>query len=292
MNKYIPTQEIGKGGYGTVFKAKHYQDDTIVAIKRIQMSENEEGIKNSTLREVAISKSNNHPNLVKLIEMIPDIKENVVYCVYEFMPMDLRAYIRQNPGIKENTARTIIRQVLQGLDQLHKMDIIHRDMKPHNVLIDPSTLQVKIIDFGLAREFTLQPVPLSCSCGTKFFLAPELMLGQSKYTKTSDIWGVGLILSQLFSNKYIFPCRENEEGLQKIFSIMGSPKGELLQKFRECPRWTQDYEGQPGTGFDEFMPGASKNAIDLFVHLIDLDWESRYTAEQALKHKWFDEIVE
>ena len=94
MKKYVPTQEIGKGGYGTVYKAKNVNDGTIVAIKRIQLSENEEGIKNSTLREIAVAKAMNHPNLVKLIEVIPDQKENVVYCVMEFCPMDLRSFIR------------------------------------------------------------------------------------------------------------------------------------------------------------------------------------------------------
>jgi len=77
-----------------VYKAKNVNDGTIVAIKRIQLSENEEGIKNSTLREIAVAKAMNHPNLVKLIEVIPDQKENVVYCVMEFCPMDLRSFIR------------------------------------------------------------------------------------------------------------------------------------------------------------------------------------------------------
>jgi serine/threonine protein kinase len=90
-------------------------------------------------------------------------------------------------------------------------------MKPHNVLIDPATLSVKLIDFGLARPFETQPTPMSCSCGTKFFLPPEMMLGLVSYNLKSDVWAVGLIMSQMFSNKYIFPCRENEEGLLKIF---------------------------------------------------------------------------
>lgn len=143
------------------------------------------------------------------------------------------------------------------MDYLHKNDIIHRDIKPHNVMINPNTMEVKIIDYGLARPFSVQPIPMSCSCGTKFFLAPEMMLGDTEYKQSSDIWGVGLIMSQLFCNKYIFPCRENEEGLRLIFQIMGSPKGELLEQFRACPKWNPSYENHPGTGFDPYMTGAS-----------------------------------
>lgn len=289
LKNYQPTQEIGKGGYGVVYKGKNVETGDIVAIKKMVIAEGDEGVKNSAIREVAISKAVNHPNCVRMLDAIADPQDNAVYCIYEFMPMDLRSYLRQNPRLTEDAVRRIVRQVLEGLGYLHRCDIIHRDVKPHNVLIDPQTLKCKVIDFGLARQFSTQPTAMSCSCGTKFFLAPEMMLGNAKYTKAVDVWGAGLIMSQLFCNKYVFPCKENEEGLMRIYELLGSPTGAALERARATPRWDARYEGHKAAGVGDFLGSASETARDLFAKLCDIDWTTRITCDEALKHPWFSE---
>lgn len=116
-----------------------------------------------------------------------------------------------------------------------------------------------------------------------------MMLGFSKYTKAVDVWGAGLILSQLFSNKYIFPCKENEEGLMRIYDILGSPTGAALERARATPRWDPRYEGRQASGLGDFMGTASDLARDLFLKLCNPDWTARITCDEALKHPWFTE---
>ncbi|KAH0576804.1 Kinase, CMGC CDK [Spironucleus salmonicida] len=287
MENFIVYSEIGKGGYGTVVKAKDRRTGQMVALKQVEFADKDEGVKNSAIREVAIVKRCNHKSVIKILSC--DIQDNALLIGYEIFPTDLRTFIKKHK-LKESQIKIIIKQILEGMEHIHSIGIIHRDIKPHNILFDSEKMQTKIIDFGLSREAIFSKTQFSTNAGTKFFFAPEMMLGYPLYTNKVDVWGIGLVMSQLFSDNYAFSCKEFNEGLLKIFTVFGSYEQPQIDILKEYGMWKAPFENIQPTGVDRILKGASEYAKDLFKHLCDINWDTRYSATDALKHKWFEDI--
>lgn len=194
---------IGKGSYSTVFKATNEDTGEKAALKVVdlyQLSSREprkyEKLKERLKKEIKIAKSIDHPNLVKLIEVLKE--DEKIYLVFEFCECgDLSKYLENTGILDELQAKNFLTQILSGLGYLHGRNIIHRDLKPQNILITKidGTPHLKIADFGFAKE--IEPEDMSATiCGSPLYMAPQL-LRMDKYSPKADVWSLGVIMYEM-----------------------------------------------------------------------------------------------
>ena len=188
-----------------------------------------EGIPSTAIREIALLKELSHPNIVRLIDVIYHNQRLIL--VFEFLDLDLRRYMANNfsDPVPIPLARSMTRQLLEGINYCHKSKVIHRDLKPQNLLINyDGTL--KIADFGLARAIGIPYKALTDEVVTLWYRPPDVLLGSKNYSTNIDIWGVGCIMAELVTGKPLFPGLDEENQLKRIFSIMGPPEGEVFDE--------------------------------------------------------------
>lgn len=283
MNRYKVTKQLGDGTFGSVLKAVNRTTGEVVAVKKLKKKfySWEECLK---LREVKSLKRLNHPNIVKLKEVIRENDE--LYFIFEYMLENLYECMKKrSKQFPEASVRNIVCQVLQGVSFMHKHGFFHRDIKPENLLVKGDT--VKVADFGLAREIRSRP-PYTCYVSTRWYRAPELLLQSRSYNSPIDTWAIGCIMAELFTLNPLFPGSSEHDQIYKICAVLGSPTQEswaegmrlaTVMKFR-FPQFTR-------TALRELIPGASPDAVKLMEDLFQFDPSRRPTASQALQYQFF-----
>lgn len=273
------------------------------------------GISQSAIREMSLCRELNHKNITKLMEIILENKS--IYMIFEFFEHDLLQIIHSHshPEIKpipEQTVKSLIWQVLNGVTFLHKNWIVHRDLKPANIMVSSDGV-VKIGDLGLARKFN-NPLQ-SLYTGDKvvvtiWYRAPELLLGARYYTPAIDLWAVGCILAELLSLRPIFKGEEakidlnnkktipfQKSQLQKIFEILGTPTTEMWPNIQKYPDFFIFHQifihGNPTVyspslnSWYKIIGGKNRNCITLLRDLFQYDPSLRISADEALVHPFF-----
>ncbi|XP_057519309.1 serine/threonine-protein kinase ATG1c isoform X2 [Amaranthus tricolor] len=215
IGEYLVGKQIGSGSFSVVWHARHRVHGTQVAIKEISMSRLNKKLQDSLLSEIFILKQINHPNIIRLHDIIE--APGKIHLVLEFCSGgDLFKYIQRHRRVPEATAKHFMQQLAAGLKVLRDNNIIHRDLKPQNLLLstNENNSVLKIADFGFARS--LQPRGLAETlCGSPLYMAPEIMQLQ-KYDAKADLWSVGAILYQLVTGKTPFSGSNQIELLQNI----------------------------------------------------------------------------
>ncbi|XP_010262643.1 PREDICTED: serine/threonine-protein kinase ATG1c [Nelumbo nucifera] len=215
VGDYIVSRQIGSGSFSVVWHARHRVQGTEVAIKEIAMDRLSKKLQESLLSEIFILKRINHPNIIRLHDIIE--VPGRIHLVLEYCRGgDLSMYIHRHGRVPEATAKHFMQQLVAGLQVLHDNNLIHRDLKPQNLLLSTNNDQsiLKIADFGFARS--LQPRGLAETlCGSPLYMAPEIMQLQ-KYDAKADLWSVGTILFQLVTGKTPFTGNNQIQLLQNI----------------------------------------------------------------------------
>uniref|UniRef100_A0A8C4QPI3 cyclin-dependent kinase n=1 Tax=Eptatretus burgeri TaxID=7764 RepID=A0A8C4QPI3_EPTBU len=228
-NQYERVAEIGVGAYGTVYKARDVQNGgRFVALKKVRVHTSEDGMPMSTIREVALLRqleSFEHPNIVRLFDVYTTActdRETRLTLVFEFIDQDLSMFLEKvpPPGLPESRIRDMMQQFLNGLDFLHTHRVVHRDLKPQNILVT-SGGQLKLADFGLARIYSFQ-MALTSVVVTLWYRAPEVLL-QASYATPVDLWSVGCIFAEMFRRRPLFSGNSDIDQLNKIFDLLGVP---------------------------------------------------------------------
>ena len=180
---------------------------------------NSDEIEELLMRELKIASGLDHPNIIKLKEIIKGHRD--IRVVFEYMEENLlELYTSSRRGINEHQLRCILYQSALGLEYLHSRRIIHRDIKPENILINRKTALIKIIDFGLAKEDYLAETDY---VATRWYRSPENLIGMKKSTVVIDIFALGCVAAELFTLAPLFPGTNTIDQLSKIFTLLGTP---------------------------------------------------------------------
>jgi serine/threonine protein kinase len=195
LDKYQKLEKLGEGTYGVVYKCKNKDNQMVVAVKRIRLENEDEGIPSTAIREISILKQLKHPNIVNLIDLIHGEKK--LHLVFEFLDYDLKKFLDQNQGqLHPQLVKSYLYQMLDAITYCHSKRILHRDLKPQNLLIDKDG-HIKLADFGLARAFGIPIKTLTHEILTLWYRAPEILLGQKEYSTPVDMWSMGCIFYEM-----------------------------------------------------------------------------------------------
>lgn len=280
--------KIGQGTYSNVYKARDSLTGKIVALKKVRFDNLEPESVKFMAREILILRRLDHPNVVKLHGLVTSRMSCSLYLVFEYMEHDL-AGLAASPGIKftEPQVKCYMHQLLSGLEHCHNRNVLHRDIKGSNLLIDNEG-SLKIADFGLASFYDPDhKQPMTSRVVTLWYRPPELLLGATDYSVGVDLWSAGCILAELLAGKPIMPGRTEVEQLHKIFKLCGSPSEEYWKKSK-LPHATifkpqQSYKRCITETFKDF-PASSLPLIDT---LLSIDPAERQTATAALRSEFF-----
>eukprot|EP00931_Biecheleriopsis_adriatica_P068336 TRINITY_DN42305_c0_g1_i1.p1 TRINITY_DN42305_c0_g1~~TRINITY_DN42305_c0_g1_i1.p1 ORF type:complete len:523 (+),score=114.83 TRINITY_DN42305_c0_g1_i1:95-1570(+) len=292
LRKYEIVQKLGRGAYGIVWKAIDKKTREVVALKKCFDAFQNATDAQRTFREIMfLQELNGHENIVRLLNVQKADNDQDIYLICDYMESDLHAVIRANI-LEEIHKQYIIYQLLKSLKFMHSGQMLHRDIKPSNILLN-SDCQVKVCDFGLARSVVQQqdnasnPV-LTDYVATRWYRAPEILLGSTSYTKGVDLWSVGCILGELLSGKPIFPGTSTMNQLDRIMEVTGRPTSEDVDAIKS-PFAATMLESLPMSRprpLNEMFPSASVEALDLLRLCLQFNPTKRTSAKDALRHPY------
>ncbi|NXL72926.1 CDK18 kinase, partial [Leptocoma aspasia] len=218
LETYIKLDKLGEGTYATVFKGRSKLTENLVALKEIRL-EHEEGAPCTAIREVSLLKNLKHANIVTLHDIIHT--ERSLTLVFEYLDNDLKQYL-ENCGnlMSVHNVKIFMFQLLRGLAYCHGRKILHRDLKPQNLLINERG-ELKLADFGLARAKSVPTKTYSNEVVTLWYRPPDVLLGSTEYSTPIDMWGVGCIYYEMVTGRPMFPGSTVKEELHLIFRLLG-----------------------------------------------------------------------
>uniref|UniRef100_A0A8C6NZ59 Mitogen-activated protein kinase 15 n=1 Tax=Nothobranchius furzeri TaxID=105023 RepID=A0A8C6NZ59_NOTFU len=292
--KYEIKKRIGKGAYGIVWRAVDRQTGEIVAVKKIFDAFRNRTDAQRTFREIMfLQEFGDHPNIVKLLNVIRAQNDKDIYLIFEYMDTDLHAVIKKGSLLKDVHKRYVMYQLLKANRYLHSGSVIHRDQKPSNVLLDSDCI-VKLCDFGLARslnqiqEDSGNPA-LTEYVATRWYRAPEILLGSTRYSNGVDMWSLGCILGEMLLGKALFPGTSTINQIEKIMSAIPNPSPEDVIAIRSeyGSSVIQRMLLKPQVPLEDLLqPSVPPDAIDLLKRLLVFNPDKRLTADQALQHPY------
>jgi cyclin-dependent kinase len=254
----------------------------------------QEGIPSTAIREISLLKELTHINIVKLHEVLHSPKKLTL--VFEYVEQDLKKVIdsKGKNGLNIKMVKSFLYQILKGVDYIHKKKVLHRDLKPQNILINKENI-VKIGDFGLARGFGIPVKNYTHEVVTLFYRPPDVLLGNKNYGTTVDMWSIGCIFAEMVSGKVLFIGNSEHDQLKKIFEIKGTPTDDHAPGLRDLPEWgvgeNANIEVFPEKDFKQLFPNLDAEGLDLMQKFLQLEPEKRISADEALKHPFFDDIL-
>ncbi|KAI4148505.1 MAG: hypothetical protein LQ340_005062 [Diploschistes diacapsis] len=306
MENYQKIEKIGEGTYGVVYKARDLTHPSrIVALKKIRLEAEDEGVPSTAIREISLLKEMQDPNIVRLLNIV-HADGHKLYLVFEFLDLDLKKYMEALPisdggrgkplpegselgrlGLGENMVKKFMSQLVEGIRYCHAHRVLHRDLKPQNLLIDKDG-NLKIADFGLARAFGVPLRTYTHEVVTLWYRAPEILLGGRQYSTGVDIWSIGCIFAEMCTRKPLFPGDSEIDEIFKIFRVLGTPDENTwpgvtsFPDFKSSfPRWNRDTSAPLTTGLDEA-------GLDLLERTLVYDPAGRISAKQACTHPYFE----
>ncbi|XP_058228344.1 cyclin-dependent kinase D-3 [Rhododendron vialii] len=283
-DRYLKREVLGEGTYGVVYKAIDTKTGQTVAIKKIRLGKQKEGVNFTALREIKLLKELKDSNIIELIDAFPH-KGNL-HLVFEFMETDLEAVIRdRNIVLSPADIKSYLQMTLKGLAFCHKKWVLHRDMKPNNLLIGPRG-QLKLADFGLARIFGSPDRRFTHQVFARWYRAPELLFGAKAYGPAVDVWAAACIFAELLLRRPFLQGNSDIDQLGKIFAAFGTPKLSQWPDMQYLPDYVE-YQHVPGQPLRQLFPMASDDALDLLSKMFMYDPKARISAQQALEHRYF-----
>ncbi|CAF4702658.1 unnamed protein product [Rotaria sp. Silwood1] len=285
IESYVKLEKLGEGTYATVYKGKSHLLNGYIALKEIRL-EQEEGAPCTALREVSLLKGLKHNNIVSLHDII--FNQTTLTLVFEYVEKDLKQYMDDCGNILNiKNVRLFLFQLLRGLDYCHSKKILHRDLKPQNLLINERG-ELKLADFGLARIKSFPTKTYSHEVVTLWYRPPDVLLGSTEYSTPIDIWAVGCIFYEMACGRPLFAGTKVDEELYLIFKCLGTPNEKTLPGVTTNPDFQAlRFPFYHGESLNHLAPRLDQNGIDLLEKFLRYNPHSRISAHDAMMHKFF-----
>jgi len=290
-------EKIGEGAYGIVYKALEKVTGQFVALKKIRLDTESEGVPSTAMREITILKELEHPAVVELLDVV--FSKEAMYLVFEYLDKDLKRQLDdyvakkrlKNPGyvggLPEPLVKSYLQQISCGLAYCHSHSVLHRDMKPQNLLVD-SKGYIKLADFGLARAFRLPSRTLTHEVITMWYRPPEILLGSQHYSTPVDIWSLGCIFYEMLMKTPLYSGDSEIDQLFRIFRSLGTPTEETWPGVFQLPEYKSVFPNWQGKDPYKILDENkySEDARDILAKMLVYHPEDRITALECLQHPY------
>ncbi|OZJ03304.1 hypothetical protein BZG36_02287 [Bifiguratus adelaidae] len=297
---YKRLNRIGEGTYGIVYRAEDTKSPhgTVVAMKKIRMERETDGLPMSSLREILLLGKLKHPNVVNVLNIAVGAPLDAIYMVMEYCAQDLATLMDHIPSpFTPGEIKCLMLQLLKGVEFCHDMFIIHRDLKLSNLLLTSKGI-LKIADFGLARTFSMPTKPMTPKVVTLWYRCPELLFGDKNYTTAVDMWSVGCILGEFLQGTPLLPGNIEQRQIELIVQLIGAPTDKIWPSFHRLPL-AHTFRLPDNRQVDERMTmmnnlkvqfrDITPATLSLLNGLLTYDPRRRLAVKQALKSAYFME---
>ncbi|CAD6197513.1 unnamed protein product [Caenorhabditis auriculariae] len=289
LETYEKLEKLGEGTYATVYRGRSLLTNKFVALKEIRL-EQEEGAPCTAIREVSLLRNLRHANVVTLHDIIHT--DRLLTLVFEYVDRDLKQYMDSfNDYLNMNNIRLFLVQLLRGLSYCHQRRVLHRDLKPQNLLITAKG-ELKLADFGLARAKSVPTKTYSNEVVTLWYRPPDVLLGSTDYSTHIDMWGVGCILFEMVTGRALFPGSTVDQQLGLIFRTLGAPRPDRHPTICERPAFQpysdREYHHQP---LYPQIPRLETYGYELLVKFLQYEGRDRISAADAMRHPYLKNIT-
>ena len=291
-NKYEVLGIVGEGAYGIVYKCKNKENNKFVAVKKFKETE-DKLVQKTMKRELSMLQLVHHENVVEFQEAF--VSKGNFFLLFEYVEKNLLELLEESPkGLSTKLIRSLIYQMCKAVSYLHKNNMIHRDVKPENLLIDEN-LNLKLCDFGFARKINLNNNNdnvdnMTDYVATRWYRSPELLLTGGMYGPAVDYWAIGCIMGELADGNPMFPGDNEVDQLDCILKILGNLPEGLIKMYYNNPIYNEKQlidVKNPETLEKRYLGILSPTAIDFMKGLLELDPNKRLNDETVFKHKYF-----
>ncbi|KAK9788436.1 hypothetical protein WJX73_004917 [Symbiochloris irregularis] len=288
--RYENVEKIGEGTYGVVYRARDVATGQVIALKKIRLEQEEEGVPSTAIREISLLKELRHVNVVRLMDVIHCDRR--LYLVFEYLDLDLKRFMDTHPHLcrDHRLIKLYMYQMLEGIAYCHSHRVLHRDLKPQNLLIDRSNNYLKLADFGLARAFGLPVRAYTHEVVTLWYRAPEILLGAQHYSTAVDLWSIGCIFAELINQKPLFPGDSEIDELFKMFRVLGTPNEQLWPGVSRFPDFKTTFPKWSPRPVSEIVPELEAAGQDLLFKMLRYEPGQRITARAAMTHPYFADV--
>lgn len=284
-NKYVKVSKIGGGSFGAVYLVKEKDTNKVYAMKKFYLDNLSNG---GAKKQYEILSKFNHENIHKVIDMFIAPNKNQ-YLITPYYQNNLYNYTSKK--LPEKVIKQIIYQIVCGVNYLHSLKYIHRDIKPDNILIS-SEGKIVLTDFDLCRQESKgKDDPMTRTAVTLYYRAPELFFGDSFYGNKIDIWSIGCVFAELIIGKPIFKANNELGTLSNIIDIIGCPSEENWPGVSQLPNYLPFTGGEFKLGKMLEEGGLSKEGIDIVTKMLMLDPKKRPSCEELLKDEYFKKDI-
>ncbi|EDV99454.1 cyclin-dependent kinase 1 [Drosophila grimshawi] len=288
MEDFEKIEKIGEGTYGVVYKGRNRLTGQIVAMKKIRLESDDEGVPSTAIREISLLKELKHANIVCLEDVL--MEENRIYLVFEFLSMDLKKYMDSLPPEKyldSQLVRSYLYQITDAILFCHRRRVLHRDLKPQNLLIDKNGI-IKVADFGLGRSFGIPVRIYTHEIVTLWYRAPEVLLGSQRYSCPVDIWSIGCIFAELATRKPLFQGDSEIDQLFRMFRILKTPTEDIWPGVTSLPDYKNTFPCWSTNQLTNQLKNLDANGVDLIQKMLIYDPVNRISAKKILEHPYFN----